>query len=104
MLGPVQYRIDIEAGSGASSDHAQSKAYRKHPPPRSQRRKLLGSNLGYGLHGRHNREYTIEELVELAENTGLRVVKTRSLDAFPTDLSKSAKEMAMEAISCCWQF
>jgi glycosyltransferase involved in cell wall biosynthesis/SAM-dependent methyltransferase len=47
---------------------------------------------GYGLHGRHNREYTIEELGELVESTGLRVIRTRTLDTFPTDISKSAEE------------
>ena len=45
----------------------------------------------YGLHGRHNREYTADELADLMTGTGLSVRRQRTLDVFPNEWSESAE-------------
>jgi SAM-dependent methyltransferase len=47
---------------------------------------------GYGIHGRHNREYAMSELLDLLTGTGFTVVRSRSLDVVPTPWSRSAEE------------
>ena len=46
---------------------------------------------GYGLHGRHNREYTADELSDLMTGTGFSVLRQRTLDVFPNEWSESAE-------------
>ena len=46
---------------------------------------------GYGLHGRHNREYTAHELSDLMTGTGLSVLRHRTFDVFPNEWSESAE-------------
>jgi hypothetical protein len=46
---------------------------------------------GYGIHGRHNREYTMSELLDLLTGTGLVPIRSRTLDVVPTRWSRSAE-------------
>jgi SAM-dependent methyltransferase len=48
---------------------------------------------GYGLHGRHNREYTVAELRDLLSGTGFRVCRSTTLDASPTRFSRAAERL-----------
>lgn len=42
----------------------------------------------YGIHGRHNREYSAAELREMLERTGLRVVQVETIDVLPDAYSR----------------
>ena len=46
---------------------------------------------GYGIHGRHNREYSASELVELCSETGLTILNTHTIDVVPTLYSRDAE-------------
>jgi 2-polyprenyl-3-methyl-5-hydroxy-6-metoxy-1,4-benzoquinol methylase len=46
---------------------------------------------GYGIHGRHNREYAASELVELCSLTGLTILESRTIDVVPSPYSRSAE-------------
>lgn len=48
---------------------------------------------GYGIHGRHNREYTVAELEDLLAGTGLSVRQARTVDVTPTEWSRFAEEL-----------
>jgi SAM-dependent methyltransferase len=39
---------------------------------------------GYGIHGRHNREYAASELIELCAAIGLTVLEAQTIDVVPT--------------------
>lgn len=45
----------------------------------------------HGLHGRHNREYTVAELVDLLTGTGLSVLRTATIDVAPNEFSRAAE-------------
>ena len=47
---------------------------------------------GYGIHGRHNREYTAAELEDLLRGTGFSIVRSRSLDVHPNVWSKNLEQ------------
>ena len=44
---------------------------------------------GYGIHGRHNREYSASELIELCSLTGLSVIEAKTIEVVPTLYSRS---------------
>jgi 2-polyprenyl-3-methyl-5-hydroxy-6-metoxy-1,4-benzoquinol methylase len=46
---------------------------------------------GYGIHGRHNREYTLDELTSLLTGTGFKVLRSRTIDVAPGPWSKAAE-------------
>jgi len=46
---------------------------------------------GYGIHGRHNREYAANELIELCSATGLKILIAKTVDAMPTIYSRDAE-------------
>ncbi|MGH9751776.1 MAG: class I SAM-dependent methyltransferase [Blastocatellia bacterium] len=46
---------------------------------------------GYGIHGRHNREYAANELIDLCSATGLTVLTAKTLDVMPTIYSRDAE-------------
>jgi len=46
---------------------------------------------GYGIHGRHNREYSANELIDLCSAAGLTVLTTKTLDVMPTIYSRDAE-------------
>jgi SAM-dependent methyltransferase len=46
---------------------------------------------GYGIHGRHNREYASNELIDMCSAAGLTVLKTQTLDTLPTIYSRDAE-------------
>ncbi len=46
---------------------------------------------GYGVHGRHNREYAANELIDLCSATGLTVLTAKTLDVTPTIYSRDAE-------------
>lgn len=46
---------------------------------------------GYGIHGRHNREYTRAELVDLLSESRLTVLRSRTIDVSPSVWSKAAE-------------
>jgi 2-polyprenyl-3-methyl-5-hydroxy-6-metoxy-1,4-benzoquinol methylase len=47
---------------------------------------------GYGIHGRHNREYTLAELHDLLGGSGCMVLRSRTIDVTPRDWSRSAED------------
>jgi SAM-dependent methyltransferase len=46
---------------------------------------------GYGIHGRHNREYAANELIDLCSAAGLTVLTAKTLDVAPTIYSRDAE-------------
>lgn len=46
---------------------------------------------GYGIHGRHNREYAASELMELCSATGLTILNAQTIDVVPTLYSRDAE-------------
>jgi SAM-dependent methyltransferase len=46
---------------------------------------------GYGIHGRHNREYAANEFIDLCSATGLTVLAAKTLDVMPTIYSRDAE-------------
>ena len=46
---------------------------------------------GYGIHGRHNREYAASELIELCSATGLTILEAKTIDVVPTLHSRDAE-------------
>jgi SAM-dependent methyltransferase len=46
---------------------------------------------GYGIHGRHNREYAANELIDLCSAAGLTVLTAKTLDVIPTIYSRDAE-------------
>jgi SAM-dependent methyltransferase len=46
---------------------------------------------GYGIHGRHNREYSARELKEMLEGTGLRVLQATTIDVVAEPESRDAE-------------
>jgi SAM-dependent methyltransferase len=46
---------------------------------------------GYGIHGRHNREYAANELIDMCSASGLTVLTAKTLDAMPTIYSRDAE-------------
>ena len=46
---------------------------------------------GYGIHGRHNREYAANELINMCSATGLTVLTAKTLDVIPTIYSRDAE-------------
>jgi SAM-dependent methyltransferase len=46
---------------------------------------------GYGIHGRHNREYSASELIELCSATGLTILEAQTIDVVPTEYSRDAE-------------
>jgi hypothetical protein len=46
---------------------------------------------GYGIHGRHNREYAASELIELCSLTGLTILAAKTIDVVPTPYSRSTE-------------
>jgi SAM-dependent methyltransferase len=46
---------------------------------------------GYGIHGRHNREYAASELIELCTATGLTILEVKTIDVIPTLYSRDAE-------------
>src|SRR5262245_48031639 len=46
---------------------------------------------GYGIHGRHNREYAANELNDLCSAAGLTVLTAKTLDVMPTIYSRDAE-------------
>jgi len=46
---------------------------------------------GYGIHGRHNREYAASELIELCAATGLTILEAKTIDVGPTLYSRDAE-------------
>jgi hypothetical protein len=46
---------------------------------------------GYGIHGRHNREYAANELIDMCSAAGLTVLTAKTLDVMPTIYSRDAE-------------
>lgn len=46
---------------------------------------------GYGIHGRHNREYSANELIDMCSAAGLTVLTSKTLDVAPTIYSRDAE-------------
>jgi SAM-dependent methyltransferase len=46
---------------------------------------------GYGIHGRHNREYAANELIDMCSAAGLTVLTAKTLDVIPTIYSRDAE-------------
>jgi SAM-dependent methyltransferase len=46
---------------------------------------------GYGIHGRHNREYAANELIDMCSAAGLTVLTSKTLDVMPTIYSRDAE-------------
>jgi SAM-dependent methyltransferase len=49
---------------------------------------------GYGIHGRHNREYTAEELHDLVTGAGCTVIRSQTIDVGTSDWSRAAEDAA----------
>src|SRR6266446_932341 len=45
----------------------------------------------HGIHGRHNREYSSEELGDMLQGTGFRVLEVKSVDVLPVSHSRDAE-------------
>lgn len=46
---------------------------------------------GFGIHGRHNREYSASELRDLLQGTGFRILDATSIDVLPEGHSRDAE-------------
>ena len=46
---------------------------------------------GHGIHGRHNREYSADELRDLLAGSGFRVMEAKTIDTLPVTLSRGAE-------------
>lgn len=48
-----------------------------------KRQNIFGPYSGYGIYGRHNREWTLDELVELITGCGFRIEQAEIRDTYP---------------------
>lgn len=63
-----------------------------------------GPVCGYGIHGRHNREYEANELIDMCSAAGLTVLTAKTRDVMPTIYSgdAEAKEYRAYHIILAW--
>lgn len=58
----------------------------------AERRETISDPISIsGLHGRHNREYSANELADLAQGTGMRVLQAKTIDVFPGEYSRDGE-------------
>ncbi len=57
---------------------------------------------GFGIHGRHNREYSAAELSDMLAGSGFRVLQATTIDVLPESQSRDAEARGYGAYHIVW--